>query len=356
MGTEIQRKQVVRKYKKALEQRENPSKHNYLAQRLADIDEINTEIADWIYELQNILEHTLRTENTISVDDLRIKEIFPAMKAPQELLVSSQIPQFHKPPSLFKWVIQLLLFLEKAYIRAVKKAESNYQLAKKQYEEAETSRQVSLEHSKANYNSNKHTFILEIKKCNSEVDELETGYKNGQQAAIVIYNKMILERSAYPSLEGFQCLSYTDKDQIAFPKKFQVSYLSEAKQLMIDYELPNAKIIPTIAGLKYDHSKDKIMGTTRKPIEIGELYQDIVAAITLRTIREVFIADMAQHLNIVVFNGFVQKVDPVTRKDTQTYLISVQVTKDSFNSLNFDTIDKLTCLRNLGASTFDGNT
>ncbi|MDZ7963161.1 MAG: hypothetical protein RMY34_35800 [Aulosira sp. DedQUE10] len=344
---EIEKRRAAHKSKKALQQKQNGL--SYLEQRLANVDEINAEVADWIHELQTILEHTLVAEDTISFDDLRIRDTFPAMETPLQLSIASQRPQFHKPLSLPPWLMRRLPFLEQRYLKALQKAESNYQLAKQKYEETESSRQVSLERLKANYEWHKHTSILEIKKRNAEVDELEEAYQAGAEAAVALYNEMVLERSEYPSLEDLQYISYTDEHKVAFPQQFQVAYVSEAKQLVIDYELPFWKIIPTIAEVRYDGGKDEIYGIPRTLLEIEELYQNIVAGITLRTISEVLAADQGQHLDIVVFNGFVQKFDSNTKKHIQTNLISVKAYKDSFSNLNFSTIDKLTCLRKLGA-------
>jgi restriction system protein len=87
----------------------------------------------------------------------------------------------------------------------------------------------------------------------------------------------------------------------------------------------------------------------RKSIEIKESYQDIVAATTIRTIHEILEADQGNHIQAVTFNGFVTTTDPATGKNTHPCLISVRTTKDSFNELNLSQIDKLICLRNLGA-------
>ena len=62
-----------------------------------------------------------------------------------------------------------------------------------------------------------------------------------------------------------------------------------------------------------------------------------------------FEADQGGHLEIVVFNGYVQTINPATGRDIQPYLISVRTTKDRFMSLDLSRIDKRACLRNLGA-------
>ncbi|MBW4561046.1 MAG: hypothetical protein KME32_07765 [Mojavia pulchra JT2-VF2] len=346
---EIERKRSIRKQERALKDKQKQSKQNYLEQRSADVDDINEEIADWVNELQMILEHTLRREDTISFEDLRIRETFPPMQVPKKLSVATVVPQFYQPKSPPDWAMRLLPFIKQQYINAQKKAELNYQLARQEYEELESIRQANLQQLRADYERDKHSFILEMQKQNAEIDELEAAYQDGEASAVAIYNEMVLERSEYPSLSEFKYLCYTSQDRVAFTQQFQVVYIPELKQLVIDYELPTSKIIPTIAEVKYDHSKDEIQGVTRKTTEIEAIYQDIVAAITLRTIREVFEADHARHLKEVVFNGLIKLANIAKGQYLQPYLISVQVSNDRFRSLDFNKIDKQACLHNWGA-------
>jgi restriction system protein len=119
--------------------------------------------------------------------------------------------------------------------------------------------------------------------------------------------------------------------------------------MVIEYELPLINVIPIIEEYKYNKSKDNIVEKVRKPNEIKALYRDILAAITIRTIHEVLEADQGNHIQVVVFNGFLTTADPATGREARSCLISVRTTKESFNELNLSRIDKLVCLRNLGA-------
>ena len=87
---------------------------------------------------------------------------------------------------------------------------------------------------------------------------------------------MVLERSSYP--EGF-------------PQEFRTAYLPESKELVIEYELPDTTIIPTASEYTYVKAKDEIKEKERKAADVKSLYQDIVAAVCLRTIHELFEAD-----------------------------------------------------------------
>src|SRR5207245_1270284 len=76
---------------------------------------------------------------------------------------------------------------------------------------------------------------------------------------------------------------------------------------------------------------------------------DVVASVALRTVHEIFEADLGNHVDVVVFNGFVDAIDPATGKDVRPCLISVSATKQAFSALDLARIDRRVCLRNLGA-------
>jgi len=167
-----------------------------------------------------------------------------------------------------------------------------------------------------------------------DVNELEAAYRASDQDAVLTYNTMVLERSEYPD---------------GFPQEFRLAYVPKSKELVIEYELPTPDIVPTIVEARYLKARDAFEEKSRKPTEIKEIYQDVVAAVALRTIHEVLEADQGNRFQVIVLNGFVQTVDPATGKDIQPHLISVRTTKESFSEINLARVDKRVCLRNLGA-------
>lgn len=60
-------------------------------------------------------------------------------------------------------------------------------------------------------------------------------------------------------------------------------------------------------------------------------------------------ADQGGHILSVAFSGYVTMVDPATGRDIQRYLVSVRATKDAFVALDLSRVNKIACLRNLGA-------
>lgn len=176
--------------------------------------------------------------------------------------------------------------------------------------------------------------MVKVHLRNQEVDEFATSYKNGEYQAVITYNTLVLERSEYPD---------------GFPQEFRVGYAPDSKQLVLDYDLPGVSIVPAETEFRYLKSKDTIEAKLRKVTEIKEIYQDVVAAVALRTLHEVFEADQCGHIEVVVFNGFVHATDPSTGRTAHPCILSVRATREVFSGFDLSRVEKRACLRSLGA-------
>lgn len=310
-------------------------KQQYIEGRTEETGEKNVELSERLDELKDILNHTLTINDTIRFDSLRIKEQFQAKPVPNELSTPQQPPD----RQAFMSRIKAPTLLEKAfggkrYETELAEAEEQYKNVFTNYENAERHRKTKLDAFIAEQEKARFSFLENTRNRNKEVNDLEEAYKSGDSSAIITYYSMVLERSEYPD---------------GFPQEFRIAYSPESKQLVIDYELPTLDIIPKEAEYKYQKSKDSIEAKPRKAADIKDLYQDVVAAISLRTIHEVFEADQAKHVDIVVFNGFVHAIEPATGQGVHPCLISVRTTNDAFKNINLSRVEKKICLRNLGA-------
>jgi restriction system protein len=318
-------------------QADKEAKQCYLESRVQEAEDSNKQLAERINELAAILERTLQVDDTISFDSLRIHDKFQDFVIPIDLQKVPQPPKSEtflsvvkKPSALEK----LIPGTEARYQKAIQQAKESYQAAQKKHEAQLAEREAKIQHLREEYEKGKQAFELKVQQRNQEADEFENAYRNGDPTAIATYCTMVLERSEYPD---------------GFPQEFRVAYVPEPKELVIEYELPNTDIIPTVAEYRYIKSKDTIDKKPRKVAEIKESYQDIVASTCIRTIHEVIEADQGNHILVVAFNGFVQTVDPSTGRDIRPCLISIRTTKERFSEINLSRIDKRACLRNLGA-------
>ena len=224
--------------------------------------------------------------------------------------------------------------LRKRYQKDLRQAEDLFNQAHNQFLRTEKEKSDKLTELRGAHETATQKRLSEIEKHNASVDQFKATYESGDPSAVTAYNSMILENSHYPE---------------EFPHRFRMAYVPDSKELVVDYELPNAKVVPPSAEFRYVKSKDLIEEKPRKPGEIKEVYQDIVASVALRTLKELADSDHCDLLSVLVFNGFVNTIDPSTGHDIKPYLISVRTTKERFAELDLNRIEKKACLRNLGA-------
>ena len=316
---------------------EKEARQRYVEERLQEVNEQNAAIQDATNDLRSILDHTLMIDDAISFDSLRTRERFPEFVVPKVLSQPYSEPPRDRFVSHVKkpnWFMGLFPSMRAKHLLELENAEKIYQAALGKYKLDEAERQRQIESLRAQFEQDKLRFIQRQDEHNAEVDEFERAYRQGNREAVIAYASMVLERSVYPE---------------SFAHEFQVTYSSESKELVIEFDLPTPDIVPLVAEYKYVKARNAIDSKARKQAEIKELYQDVIAAIALRTIHEVLESDQGNHVEVVTFNGFVQTVDPTTGRDIRPCLVSVRTTKERFEDIDLSRIDKRACLRNLGA-------
>jgi len=337
---QTQARQIERHQRMALAQQNRDertaqklAKAQYLAERQEETDDLNAELQDRLEELQGVLMHTLSLDDRIDFNALRPASDFKAFKRPPELAPgrAPHAPQILPPTGLRK----LIPGAAKKHAAALTKAGSDHQAAVERFNQVEADKREQLAKLKAEYDQRKELFETEVQRRNAEVNEFEAAYIAKEPDAIVAYNEMVLARSEYPT-EGF-------------PQKFRIAYKPDSSELIVEYDLPKVQIIPKEAEYRYVKTKDVIESKVRKPAEIKHLYQDIIASITLRTLHELFEADQANALVLLTFNGVVDTHDPASGREVRIPVVSVRAPKMEFMGLRLERVDKVACLRNLGA-------
>lgn len=307
------------RWEKAQERRsrenERLRKQEYYANRNNQAEEITANNTKTVEELQSLLRHALGRYYAIDFDSLRLREPLPQFSP----TISFQEKR-PKPPNI---IAKLWPWSQRNY----EKASAGYNLRKNEFEhlilkqlEEHTHRVESL--------------TEEARLRDEEVDEFRDGYFAKVKDAVENYNSMVIENSSYPD---------------EFPREFKLAYIPESNELVIEYELPTADVVPVEEEAHYVKTRDEIVIKPRKSKDIKELYQDIVASVALKCIYELLQADKAKALDVVVFNGYVKTRNPASGRDIQPYLLSVRATKEQFSQLDLKYVEKLACLRNLGA-------
>lgn len=317
---------------KRLEKEEH---EQYLADRLEETSDANDELVAKVKELQEILNFTLDIDDTIDFQTLRFTDEYEVLNPPAEVSQAKPKPENRTFTGSVKilGLIEKTLGMKSRFERRMASAEARYADMVRTWEIAERERKDKLSKIREENEQNRLAFELKKLQRNQEVEDLERNYMSGDEAAVVTYITMVLERSEYPD---------------GFPQEMRAAYSQMTREAVIDYELPTAEVIPKVQEFSYNKSKDVIEERLRKDSEIKEMYRDVVSSVALRTIHEIFESDQAQHINSLVFNGSVSGVDPATGKDIRPCIISVRATKPAFTEINLARIDKQVCLRNLG--------
>lgn len=289
-------------------------KRAYLESQEEEAASLNAEVAEQIAELSSLIEHTLAVNDAIAFESLKQSEYFAEFVAP-----SFNEAKPSEPTGVMKFWPG---------------AKSGYEAKLRAWQERRDKHFSNQESFRNEYEKKRNAFLGKARERNLEIDEFKNAYYALDSEAIISYNMMVLERSEYPA---------------DFPQIFRIAYVPESKELVVEYELPMADVIPAEEQFRYVKSKDEIVSKPKKAKEIKELYQDIVAGLAIRTIHEVFEADQANALAAVSFSGYVNSRDPGTGKKIKPFLVSVRATKEKFLEIDLKHINKAVCLRNLGA-------
>ena len=121
----------------------------------------------------------------------------------------------------------------------------------------------------------------------------------------------------------------------------------EARELLIEYELPRQDAVPAVAVFRYMKTKDVVHPEPRKDAEIKKLYGQLIARVALRTLAEAFDVTSPPLVSSIVFNGYVSAKDRATGKPVRPLLISTHATRDEFSEIVLDEpeLDPEACLR-----------
>lgn len=177
---------------------------------------------------------------------------------------------------------------------------------------------------------------------NNLIREKKEQYFIKDPSVITDYCEMVLSNSVYPDY---------------FPQEWDIEYNYETQILIVDYSLPDINSIPTLKSVKYVMSRDEFTETHLSAGGLNKLYDDLLYQIALRTIHELYEADVVDALTSIVFNGWVDSVDKATGQNVNSCILSLQASKDEFLAINLEKVDPKLCfkqLKGVGSSKLHG--
>ncbi len=193
-----------------------------------------------------------------------------------------------------------------------------------------------------NWEIEKSEFILNQTQANAKVDSMKELYLKQDPSSVSEYCDLVLNNSIYPD---------------SFPKSYEIDYNPESKILIVEYSLPAIEQLPTLNEVKV--IKGELKEYHISDSQILKLFDATMYNITLRTIHELFEADVANAIDAISFNGWVNAVNKATGKRDNNCILSIQAKKSEFLEINLSKVDPKTCFKNLkgvGSSKLSGLT
>ena len=165
----------------------------------------------------------------------------------------------------------------------------------------------------------KSTFKADQEKNNVSVDALREAYLHKSTDAILDYCDIVLAAAPYPD---------------TFPKLCRLNYNPDTNLLLVDYSLPYIDALPRLKEVRYTASKDEFTEIFLQDSALEKMYDGLLYKISLRSIHELFEADVIAAIESIVFNGWVLAIDKATGQETNGCILSIQVNREEFLAIN----------------------
>jgi restriction system protein len=182
----------------------------------------------------------------------------------------------------------------------------------------------------AAWNKEKQEHYANQEQYNQDIDILRHKYQSLDTESIEEYCKLVLSKSVYP---------------FDFTKDYKVKYNNNI--LVIDYQLPSINVVPTLKEEKFIKSKGEIKKTFISNKHHQEIYDDLLYSMIIRTIHEIFEADVVNTIHTIVMNGWITAVNKATGHDKTHCISTINTDKSSFLEINLNNVNSKECFKSL---------
>lgn len=324
------------------------AKRKFGQEREANLEEANRrtkEAANTLKDMENILLDSLKVTSAINWEKLKKKEPFlKQMPTKPYAQVKKTYP--NKPAKEDPTFSFMENMFKSKKEQKIKEYEDKYSDALENWENEKASidqynHQLDLDYEKqlkawenevSQLEAEKKEFLNQQDALNAGIEEQKNKYLSKDPATIYEYVDVVLNSSKYPE---------------SFPNNFEIEYNPDNKILIIEYELPSQKEIPTIKEVKYIAARKELKEILISDNQIKKMYDEIIYKITLRTLHELFESDIANAIDTISFNGWVRSINKATGKEENNCILSIQIKKEEFVNINLSNVDPKICFKSL---------
>lgn len=328
------------------------SKRRVNAEKEANLEEANSrteEAIESLKQIDSLLIHTLSINDIVDWESLKKKEKYQE-KSPAKPTKKSKKEYPPKPEKQSAEFTPVFSFFEKLFKskreKKIKEFENKYSASISEWEKQKSTidkfnnqldKYFEDEMKKwasdvAEWEKRKNNFLQEQAYFNAKIDQIKEAYLNKNSDSIIEYCEMVLNNSEYPD---------------SFPKNFELEYNPDNRILILEYELPAVECFPKVKEVKYIASRKELKESYISEAQINSMFDDAMYKITLRTIHEIFEADVVNAIEAISFNGWVKAINRATGKEENNCILSIQVKKSEFIGIDLSNIDPKICFKNL---------
>ncbi len=134
---------------------------------------------------------------------------------------------------------------------------------------------------------------------------------------------------------------------IAWPRETLVSFeiQDDGRRLVFDVDLPEIEDMPTKVAAVPQRGY-RLSVKELGPTKVQQLYADHVHSITFRLAAEAF--SLLPTVSELILSGFTQRVDTGTGHETDQYLLSLRVSREEWQAINFEALELIDVVEALG--------
>jgi restriction system protein len=312
-----------------------------LAASKEECDILTREAASRLNNLNEILEWTLDRNDRVDWEKIKDRSSYSgplSYDVPKPTRKPAQEPTLFEPYISFWDIIFGRRGRKRQQARMLYAADM--ERWRRQTDEEIASYNVSVEkwrQAKAEFEDNcklkKEKFLTAQAAANAKIDQLAKDVGAGDPSAVIEHANMVLDASDYQGL---------------FEKSYEIDYQpSPSNMLQVEYELPSLDAMPTLKAVRFVPSTGEIKETHLSDREQKANFDSACYQICLRTLHELFEADEFGNIDAILFNGYSTSVNRATGNYVRSCIMSVLVTRSSFEQIDLSRVDPKACFKSL---------
>jgi restriction system protein len=328
----------------------------YVESRLAEVEELNDDLAAVYEEIDTLLSATLKVDDWVDLEKLKRTAEHPPFPRPDlgNPVPAPQRLQVPPPPLLQEPEQPTGLFgKRKKYEEALQRAQYEHQQAwhqwaryrdsvparqaelDRQHSAAEQKRTDSLAKVRSEYEAECALRESEAAKHNSEIEALIAGLGYGAVDAVQEYVGIVLANSVYPP---------------SFDVEHDAQFDPTTSELSLTVVVPAPDEICTVKSYRYVRASDDIVETQLSKKDINDRYSSAIHQVTLRTLHEIFEADRRGIVQAISLQVGPRTKDPATGREMFLPLVAATSARDAFMEFDLAGVVPLATLQHLGAA------